>query len=420
VIAGAARPASPSAAHQNERVAAEPTTRRAFLRRGVILAGGLAGGSATVAACAGTPMASRAGPTLPSRAAPVVTTRTNPPRANFDAPASPSGLLRISNRPGSIAQGTVRAYELATGVTVDYSEDIADDEVWLQTNQTALAQRQDIGSDLDVLGDAVVYELISSGRLARLDQHNIPNRSHLRPELASPGFDRGRAHSLPWVAGMAGLAFDPALVGRPVAGVADLFDPQLKGRVTMLSDLRDGVGMVMLSQGNSPARATLATVTQAIDAVRVQRDAGQIGRFTGDDDFADLASGAMAIAQVRSGDVPGLRAANPALQFVVPDAGSTLFAQDMVVPRSGRNQVAAESWMNWIYERANYAALIAQVRATSVLSGIEDDLDRIDPTVAADPLVNPAPATMASLAVWAPLDAQQEQRYTTLYAEVTG
>ena len=54
---------------------------------------------------------------------------------------------------------------------------------------------------------------------------------------------------------MAGLAYNPALTGRPITVAADLFDPAFKGRVTMLADLRDGLGMVMMSQGNSPARA---------------------------------------------------------------------------------------------------------------------------------------------------------------------
>ena len=146
---------------------------------------------------------------------------------------------------------------------------------------------------------------------------------------------------------------------------------------------------------------------------------GQIARFTGNADFADLVSGKMVMAQVRSGDVAGLRAANPYLEFVVPAQGSTLFARNMVVPDTSRNQVAAESWMNWIYDRPNYAAMIAQVRATAVLSDLDDDLARIRPALAADPLVNPPPSTWRRLAVWAPLDPTTEARYAGLYAAVT-
>lgn len=395
-------------------------SRRDFLRQSAILTGGLAAGATVLGACAGKTMPSRAGPAIP--VATTGTTRVARPvaRARLDGPESPSGLLRISNRPSSIGSDTVRDYQLATGVTVDYYEDILDDEAWLTANQAALARHDDIGSDLDVLGDTATSELIQQRRLVRLDHDNIPNLSHLRRELANPGFDPHREHSVPWVAGMAGLAYNPNLTLRPISTVADLFDPAYRGRVTMLADLRDGLGMVMASQGNSPAKATAASVTQAAEAVRVQRAAGQIARFTGNADFADLVGGAIAIAQVRSGDMAMLRAANPALVFVVPTGGSTLFGRNMVVPVTTHNQVAAESWMNWVYDRRHYAELLAQMGGTGVLSGLDPELARISPALAVDPIANPPLTTWALLAIWAPLDARTAQRYALVYAGVTG
>jgi spermidine/putrescine transport system substrate-binding protein len=400
-------------------MAGPTTTRRAFLRQGALLTGGLAGAT-VLGACAGKTVPSRAGPAIP-----VATTGSTRPvrqaaRERFDGPESPSGLLRISNRPDSIGVDTVRQYQLATGVTVDYYEDIVDDDVWLTANARTLASNDDIGSDLDVLGDPTTSQLIQTGRLERLDHDNIPNLSHLRRELANPAFDPDRAHSLPWVAGMAGLAYNPNLTLRPITGVPDLFDPAYRGRVTMLSDFRDGLGMIMASQGNPPARATPVTVTAAAEAVRVQHALGQIGRFTGNADFSDLVAGAIAIAQVRSGDMAALQAANRALVFVVPAAGSTLFARDMVLPITTHNQVAGESWMNWIYDRARYASLLAQIGGTGVLSGLDPALARIRPGLVADPIVNPPASTWARLSIWPPLDARTAQRYAALYAGVTG
>jgi spermidine/putrescine transport system substrate-binding protein len=412
-----------------EDMAGTPTTRREFLRRTALAAGGVAAGATGLAACAGKTAPNQAGPALPvattrppAPPTPPHRTQTHPAALNeaIDTPETPSGLLRIANRPGSIGPDTVRDYQLATGVTVDYYEDITDDPTWLASVAPTLARRDDMGTDLDILGDAAVGQLIEAGRLSSLDDTNIPNRVHLRRELAAPGYDPHRRRSLPWTAGMAGLAYNPGLTGRPITVVGDLFDPAFKGRVTMLADLRDGLGMVMMGQGNSPAHATLATVTQAVDLVGQARLSGQVARFTGNADFADLVSGQMAVAQVRSGDVAGLQAANPALAFVVPQAGSTLFARDMVIPDTGHNQVAAESWMNWIYDRANYARLIQSVKATVVLGDMTAALAQVSPTLAADPLVNPPATTWARLAVWAGLDPRTEQRYTAIYRQVTG
>ena len=300
-------------------------------------AGGIAVGGAMLDACAGRPMPSRAGPAVP-----IATTSTSvaAPHDQLATAQTPSGLLRIRNRPGMIGTDTVRDYQLATGVTVDYYEDVLDDELWLSNEGQALADGDDIGVDLVMLGDRAVGELLAAHRLETLDDDNVPDRSNLRRELADPGFDPGRHRSLPWVAGMAGIAYNTKRVARPVRGVGDLFDTRYKGRVTMLSDPRDGLGMVMAWQGHSPAEATLATVTRAVDRVRIAAASGQIARFTGNADFADLVSGRMVMAQVRSGDVAGLRAANPQPRLRRPRGG-----QHPVRPQHGGARTpAATRW----------------------------------------------------------------------------
>ncbi len=175
-------------------MAARPTTRREFLRQAALAAGGVAAGGAVLDACAGRPMPSRAGPAVP-----IATTSTSAevPHDQLATAQTPSGLLRIRNRPGMIGADTVRDYQLATGVTVDYYEDVLDDELWLTSERQALANRDDIGVDLVMLGDRAVRELLSAHRLETLDHDNIPDQSHLRDELAHPGFDPGRTHSLP-------------------------------------------------------------------------------------------------------------------------------------------------------------------------------------------------------------------------------
>jgi spermidine/putrescine transport system substrate-binding protein len=396
-----------------------PRTRREFLRDGALLGTAVAAGASVLSACAGTPMPSRAGPDSPVPTTGTVPAAARAARPTLDAPELPSGLLRIDNRPGLIGQDTVRDYQLATGVTVDYFEDVLDDDNWLSGVDDELRNHQDLGADLVILGDQATTTLLDDHHLLELEDENVPNRSHLRRQLADPAFDQHRRHSLPWIAGMAGIAYHPDRVAAPVRGVGDLFDPRYKGRVTMLSDLRDGLGMVMQYQDNSPAAPSTATVTQAAARVHAAVAKGQIARFTGNADFADLVSGAVVMAQVRSGDMAGLRAANPRLAFVVPESGSTLFSRNMVVPDTTHNQVAAESWMNWIYDRDNYAAMIDQVRATAVLSDLGDELARISPELATDPLVNPPSTIWSRLAVWAPLDPTTEAQYTALYASVT-
>jgi spermidine/putrescine transport system substrate-binding protein len=161
-------------------------------------------------------------------------------------------------------------------------------------------------------------------------------------------------------------------------------------------------------------------VKKAVDLIKEQKDKGQIRRFTGNDYSDDLASGNVIIAQAYSGDVVQLQADNPDLKFVVPQAGGTWFIDTQVIPYTTQNQKAAEEWINYVYDRANYAKLIAHTQYVPVLSDMTDELNKIDPKLASNPLINPPQSTLDNLKSWAALNDQQTQEFNTAYAAVTG
>jgi len=385
----------------------ETTSRRQFLGRGALVLGGVAMGPTLLAACGSS---TKTATTDTSSAA--VSSETVPA----------TGTLRISNWPLYIGTdpSTVADFQKATGITVNYQENYNDNEEWFAKNKDPLSQKQDIGADLVVPSEFMVARLIALGWLNHLNDANIPNKSNVRADLLNADYDPGRSQSLPWMSGMVGLAVNTKLVTKPVTSIDDLFDPAYKGKVSMLADVRDGLGMILLSQGNSPADPTPEAMQQAVDKVKEEKDKGQIRRFTGNDYSDDLTSGNVVIAQAYSGDVAQLQKDNPNLQFVVPDAGTSSFSDNMVIPYTTKNQRAAEEWMNWIYDRDNYAALLAQVQYIPVLSDMADALQKVDPTVASNPLINPPQSTIDKLVAWKTLTDAQEQEYAKLMTDVTG
>ena len=73
--------------------------------------------------------------------------------------------------------------------------------------------------------------------------------------------------------------------------IAELWDPALKGRITMLSEMRDSVGLVMLEQGNDPADFTEDDFNAAIAELQKQIDSGQIRQVSGNDYIAAMETG---------------------------------------------------------------------------------------------------------------------------------
>jgi spermidine/putrescine transport system substrate-binding protein len=380
-------------------IQAHRLSRRGFLGKGLVVAGGMVFAPALLGACGDDDESSE----------------------SSDSTGPTSGdNLRISNWPLYMADGFNTSFEEETGISVDYQENFQDNETWFAANKDALAAEQDIGTDLVIPTDFLTGRLVSLGWLLELNRDNIPNITNLRPELEELAADPGNVHSLPYMTGLLGLAYNKAETGREITSVDDLWDPAFKGRVTLLSDVRDGLGMIMLSQGNSPTEATAETVQQAADLVAEENAKGQIRRFTGNDYQDDLTSGNVIIAQVYSGDLAQLKEENPDLEFVVPEGGSTQFVDTMVIPYTTRNQAGAEAWMNFVYDKANYAKLIEAIQYVPVLADMTAELEAIDPALAANPLVNPPQETLDLISDWRPLTDEEDQEYASIYTEITG
>jgi spermidine/putrescine transport system substrate-binding protein len=328
--------------------------------------------------------------------------------------------LRVSNWPFYITETFVPAFEEASGLDVTYKEDFNDNEEWFAKVKDSLEAGQDIGADLVVPSEFMVARLIGLDWLEELDDANIPNKVNLRTDLLDSTIDDERRYSAPYMSGMVGLAYNRAATGRDITSVEDLWDPAFSGRVSLFSDTQDGLGMIMLSLGDDPANPSADAVQRAADKVAEEKDNGQIRRFTGNDYADDLAAGNVAVAQAYSGDIVQLQADNPDLQFVVPEAGGTTFVDSMVIPVTTRNKAGAEEWINFVYDKANYAELIAFVQFVPVLTDITAELSAVDPEVAANPLVNPPQETLDKLSIWPALSDEDDAEYATIYAEVTG
>ncbi|MDZ4267318.1 MAG: spermidine/putrescine ABC transporter substrate-binding protein [Mycobacterium sp.] len=381
------------------RMTASRTSRRRFIGGGAAAAAALTLGSSFLTACGSD-------------------SSTSGTTTEDGGPAG--GTLRISNWPLYMADGFIAEFQTASGITVDYKEDFNDNEQWFAKVKEPLSRKQDIGADLAVPTSFLAVRLHQLGWLIDISDEGVPNKKNIRPDLLEASVDPGRKFSAPYMSGLVGIAYNRAATGRDIRTIDDLWDPAFKGRVSLFSDAQDGLGMIMLSQGNSPENPTTESVQQAIDLVREQNDRGQIRRFTGNDYADDLASGNVAVAQAYSGDVVQLQADNPDLQFVVPEAGGTTFVDTMVIPYTTQNQKAAEAWINYVYDRPNYAKLVAYTQFVPVLSDMTAELEKVDPAAASNPLINPPKDVLDRSKGWAALTDEQTQEYNTAYAAVTG
>ncbi|MFH9675584.1 spermidine/putrescine ABC transporter substrate-binding protein [Streptomyces sp. NPDC017405] len=318
---------------------------------------------------------------------------------------------------------TLETFRRRTGITVDYTEDINDNNEFFGKIKPQLAAGQDIGRDLIVLTDWLVARLIRLGWVQKLDASNLPHAyRNLSPQFRDPDWDPGRAYSYPWQGISTVIAYNKkALDGIEVTSVSDLLDnPRLKGRVGFLSEMRDSVGMTLLDMGKDPARFTDDDYDAAIARLQKAVDKGQIRRFTGNDYTPDLEKGDFAACLAWAGDVVQLKADSPDVGFVIPDSGYVTSTDNLCVPNKARHKTNAERLIDFFYEPRQAAALAAQITYVTPVDGVQPYLAKIDKDAADNPLIVPDRAMQAKSHAFRSLSQKEETAYEEKFAKLTG
>ena len=318
---------------------------------------------------------------------------------------------------------TLDAFTVATGISVDYTEDVNDNDEYFAKVQPQITGGQTIAADTFVVTDWMAAKLIRLGFLQDLNYDNMPNvAANLEPKLKDISFDPGRKQSITWQSGLAGIACNPAAFGGREITTMDqmLTDRSLAGKVTCLTEMRDTVGLTLLDLGYDPADFTMEQFDKAIAKLQTAVDSGQIRRFTGNDYGADLAAGNVIACVGWTGDVVSLQADNPELTFVVPDAGCTLWSDNFVIPIRTPHKTNAEKLIDWYYQPEIAAAAADYIAYISPVVGVKDAMADLDPEILEDPLIFPDDDTLAKAFVFMGLTEEQENRCNRAFARLTG
>jgi spermidine/putrescine transport system substrate-binding protein len=385
----------------------DPITRRLFLRRAAIGAGALSLPS-LIAACGG---------------GGGISGLSNAGGASTEVNQQLADTLVFANWPLYIDQKgkkrpTLDEFTAQTGVNVRYIEEVNDNEEWFGKYQAQLSQGQDIGRDLTVLTDWMAARMVRLGYVQKKDKSAIPNEANLVSTLQHPTWDPNRDYSMPWQSGMTGIAYNKKETG-PVTSIEQLLtDSNLKGKVTCLTEMPDCMGLIMQSNGDDPTKVDPAAFDKAIGTLQDAVDSGQIRRFTGNDYGDDLSSGNVAAAMAWSGDVVQLQLDNPDLEFVLPEGGGMIWTDNMLIPTGG-DVFTASTYMNFVYDPKVAAEIEDWVNYICPVEGAKDELVKIDPDVAKNPLIFPTEDMLANVKSFDP-EAADNPDYKEKFQAVTG
>lgn len=317
---------------------------------------------------------------------------------------------------------TLERFSEETGIEASYAEDIDDNDAYFGKIQGQLANGQDIGQDIVTLTDWMAARMIRLGYTQELDKANIPNATNLLPSLQDVSFDPGRAHSLTWQSGFGGIAWSKSAVPNGMRTVSDLWAPELAGRIEVLSEMRDTVGLIMLDQGVDVAGDWGDDeFFAALEVLEQQISSGQIRQVKGNSYAEDLVSGDALAVIGWSGDITVLNFENgDNWEFALPDAGGTLWSDNLMIPIGSPHKANAESLMNYYYDPVVAAEVAAYVNYICPVAGAREAMAEFDPSLVENPLIFPDDEMLARSHVFRALSADEETRYNEEFQAVIG
>ncbi len=309
----------------------------------------------------------------------------------------------------------------ATGIEVDYLVDYNDNDEFYGKVQENLKAGNDIGYDIVTPTDWMTARWIRLGYAQKLDAANIPNKSNILDTLANVSFDEGRNYSLTWQSGFGGFGWNKDVVKEDIVSVEQLFSSKYKGRVEVLSEMRDTMGIILQYQGVDISKPfTEDQFMNGIDFLKKMIADGFIRQVKGNDYLEDLANGDAVAVIGWSGDMFSENLSGQNYGFAIPESGGTLWSDNMLIASTSANKSNSEKLMNHYYDPAIAAEVAAWVNYICPVKGAREEMEKIDPELANSPFIFPDDATLSKVSVFRGLSAEEEFNFSAAFQEAIG
>ncbi|MGZ4717088.1 MAG: ABC transporter substrate-binding protein [Acidimicrobiales bacterium] len=364
------------------------TSRRRFMSRGAVLLGGLAISPTILAAC---------GSSKKSDTSSTGDTGTTTEAGTADLAALQGTTMTMFNWPlyiegdDATTSPTIKGFTDSTGVKVTYESNIDGNDTFTTKYQPDLEAGRGIGADLIVLTSWMAAQYVANGWVEQWPDGYFPNKSNVVDPQANPEWDPDRMHSIPWAMGQTGVAYWPDKCGGTLDSIDAIFDTKFKGKVTILDEMRDSVGLTMLAMGNDPTTGGLEQENAAVAKIGAARDAGQFRKITGNGYTEDLQLGDTWLCMAWSGDIASLKADNPDLadkiEFYIPTEGGMTFVDNAMIPVGAKNAPGAAAFMNYVYDPKVAGPLYEAINYVSPVKGA---IDYMSPDAKDSIYINPA------------------------------
>lgn len=258
------------------------------------------------------------------------------------APSSQQQTLNLYSWADNFNPEVLAAFEKKYNCKINYDV--------FANNEELLAKIQAGGSSYDVIqpSDYMVATMIKLKLLEPLDAKALPNTKGIIPALRAPSFDPEGKYSVVYTWGVTGIAYNKKFVKDTPKSWHDLWNPAYKGRLILLNDSREVLGMALKMHGYSNNSTNPAEVQTALKDLRKLMP--NILAFDTDTIKQKFIAEEAWIGTMWSGDAYFTYKDNKNIGFVIPEEGATIWADTFAIPKGSKNKELAEKFINYLYD----------------------------------------------------------------------
>lgn len=268
------------------------------------------------------------------------------------------------------------------------------------------------GYDLVTPSSYFVKILFDQGFLQPLEHAQLPNLKHVDAEYLKIAMDPKMHHSVPYMLTNTGIAYQKARVKGFVPSWKMFSQEALKGRMTMLNDMRETMGAALKSLGYSLNSRNDRELEAARDVVIGWKK--NLAKFEAEQYKSGLASGEFLLVHGYSGDLLQVQKEDAGIDFVIPEEGTSIACDDLVVLKGSRQSALAHAFINFIHD-PDVAA--ENTNFISYVCPNQTSYAKVDPILRNNPAVFLAPQVKARCEVIEDLGADTA-KYTRMWDQI--
>ncbi|WP_040227888.1 ABC transporter substrate-binding protein [Bhargavaea cecembensis] len=262
-----------------------------------------------------------------------------------------------------------------TGIRVVYET--------FDSNEAMMTKIQQGGTSYDIAvpSEYMIEKMRENDLLIPLDHSKLPNMKHLDPYFLDLAFDPGNEYSIPFFWGTLGIVFNPELLDGDYDfnSWEDLWDPALNQKVILVDSAREVIGMGLNVLGYSLNSTSVRELDEA--SAKLSGLAPNVKAIIGDEITQMMQQNEATVALTWSGQALDMMSENESLDYAVPEEGSNLWFDNMVIPKTAANIDGAHQFINFMLD-PEVAAQNADYVGYSTPNA--DALDLMDPEIVND------------------------------------